>query len=130
MKEELGRTAMLLGEDGLRRLRESRVAVFGLGGVGGHAAEALARSGVGHLELVDRDTVSLSNINRQLFALHSTVGMLKTEAAAARIRDIDPEIEVRTYPSSSARTPPPSLTSPATTTWWTRWTPCPPSWSW
>ncbi len=98
MKEELCRTAMLLGRKGVEKLRRSRVAVFGLGGVGGHAAEALARSGVGHLELVDRDTVSLSNINRQIFALHSTVGMLKTDVAAARIRDIDPEIEVRTYP--------------------------------
>ena len=94
MSEALSRTAMLIGREGLARLRRSRVAVFGLGGVGGYACEALARSGVGALDLVDKDTVSVSNLNRQLYALRSTVGMSKVEAAAARIRDIDPEIRL------------------------------------
>ena len=89
--ETLSRTALLLGEEAVERLAGSRVAVFGIGGVGGHTAEALARSGVGALDLFDNDTVSLSNINRQIVALHSTVGRPKTEAMAERIRDIRPE---------------------------------------
>ena len=98
MREELCRTAMLLGREGVERLARCRVAVFGLGGVGGYACEALARSGVGALDLIDHDRVSLSNINRQIYALHSTVGMLKTDVAAARIRDIAPSLRIRTYP--------------------------------
>ena len=94
MNEAFKRTAMLLGEDGMARLARARVAVFGVGGVGGHAAEALARSGVGALELVDADTVSLSNLNRQIVALRSTLGMPKVDAAADRIRDINPDCEV------------------------------------
>ena len=92
--EEHSRTAALLSEAGLDRLATARVAVFGIGGVGGHLAEALARAGVGHLTLVDRDTVSLSNINRQAVALHSTVGRPKVEVMAERIRDIHPACEV------------------------------------
>ena len=92
--EEHSRTAALLSEAGLDRLAAARVAVFGIGGVGGHLAEALARAGVGHLTLVDRDTVSLSNINRQAVALHSTVGRPKVEVMAERIRDIHPACEV------------------------------------
>ena len=84
------RTAALIGEDGLSRLQTSSVAVFGIGGVGGHLAEALARAGVGRIHLIDRDTVSLSNINRQAVALHSTVGRPKAEVMAERIRDINP----------------------------------------
>ena len=76
------RTQALIGEDALNKLKSARVAVFGVGGVGGYVVEALARSGVGTLDLIDKDVVSLSNINRQIIALHSTVGMLKTEAAA------------------------------------------------
>lgn len=91
MREEFLRTEMILGEAGLERLRHSHVAVFGLGGVGSYAAEALCRAGVGELTLIDGDTVSVSNINRQLYALHSTVGLPKAEAAAARCRDICPE---------------------------------------
>ena len=94
MNEAFVRTAMLLGEDGMARLGRARVAVFGIGGVGGHAAEALARSGVGALELVDADVVSPSNLNRQIVALRSTVGMPKVEVAAARIHDINPDCEV------------------------------------
>lgn len=97
MDEALSRTALLMGEDAIKRLRASHVAVFGLGGVGGYAVEALARSGVGTLTLVDNDRVSVSNLNRQLLALRSTVGMYKTDAAALRIRDIDPGIETHCH---------------------------------
>lgn len=90
MREEFLRTEMILGEAGLARLQRCHVAVFGLGGVGSYAAEALCRAGVGELTLIDGDTVSVSNINRQLYALHSTVGLPKAEAAAARCRDICP----------------------------------------
>ena len=85
---------MILGAPALDKLRRSHVAVFGLGGVGSYAAECLARSGVGTLTLVDQDTVSVSNINRQLCALTSTVGQYKAEVAAARVRDIDPDTVV------------------------------------
>ena len=94
MQEQFTRTAMLLGDDAVSRLRQSRVAVFGIGGVGGYAAEALARSGVGTLYLIDSDTVALSNLNRQIIALHSTVGQYKVDAAAARIHDICPDTQV------------------------------------
>ena len=97
MNEQFSRTIMMLGEDGLEKLRSARVAIFGIGGVGGYTAEALARSGVGALDLIDNDTVSLSNINRQIYALHSTVGRPKTEVAAERIADICPDTEVRIY---------------------------------
>ena len=91
MEERYMREAALLGAEAMEKLRKSRVAVLGLGGVGSWCAEALARSGVGTLYLIDQDSVSRSNINRQLFALESTVGDPKAEAAAARIRDIDPD---------------------------------------
>ena len=90
MLHEFSRTALLIGEEGLMRLQKSHVAVFGLGGVGGAAAEALARAGVGRLTLVDNDTVSITNRNRQLIALASTTGQRKTAAMAARIMDINP----------------------------------------
>lgn len=89
------RTELLLGRDGLTRLKEARVAVFGIGGVGGHVCEALARSGVGAFDLVDSDRVSLSNLNRQIIALRSTLGRYKTEVMKERILDINPEAEVR-----------------------------------
>ena len=94
MNEQFLRTEMILGPEALSRLQRSHVAVFGLGGVGSYAVEALARSGVGELTLVDQDTLSLSNVNRQLFALHSTVGRPKAEVAAERCRDINPDIAV------------------------------------
>ncbi|MBQ3137134.1 MAG: tRNA threonylcarbamoyladenosine dehydratase [Clostridia bacterium] len=97
MNEIFSRTEMLIGKDALSRLKDCRVAVFGIGGVGGYVAEALARSGVGNLDLFDNDTVSLSNINRQLFALHSTVGKLKTAVAHERLTDINPEIKIREH---------------------------------
>ena len=92
------RAELLLGEEALEKLRSARVALFGIGGVGSFAAEALARGGVGHITLVDGDTVSITNINRQLSALHSTVGKEKTAVMAERIADISPETEVETYP--------------------------------
>ena len=101
MKQDLNifsRAELLLGEEALHKLRSARVALFGIGGVGSFAAEALARGGVGHITLVDGDTVSITNINRQLIALHSTVGKEKTAVMAERIADISPETEVETYP--------------------------------
>lgn len=92
------RTALLLGQERMMRLAQARVAVFGLGGVGGACAEALCRAGVGHLLLVDNDTVSLSNINRQTVALHSTVGRLKTDALRERLLDINPACDITALP--------------------------------
>ena len=91
------REALLVGDDGVRKLSEKTVAVFGLGGVGSFVCEALARGGIGHLILVDNDTVAESNINRQLVALHSTLGKKKTEVAKARVLDINPGAKVETY---------------------------------
>lgn len=91
------RSVPLLGEDGLAALQSARVAVFGIGGVGGHLCEALARAGVGELHLFDKDTVSLTNINRQAVALHSTVGLPKVEVMKARIADINPDCRVVTH---------------------------------
>jgi len=97
MHEQFLRTAMLLGEDAVARLQKARVAVFGIGGVGGYTVEALARSGVGQIDVIDSDTVSLSNINRQILATYSTVGLPKVEAAKRRILDINPACIVRTH---------------------------------
>ena len=94
---ENSRTASVLGADGVERLAHARVAVFGIGGVGGHLCEALARAGVGAIDIVDRDTVSLSNINRQVVASHSTVGRPKVEIMAERIADINPACRVGAY---------------------------------
>ena len=98
MHEQFLRTQMLLGIEALERLQKARVAVFGIGGVGGYTVEALARSGIGQLDLIDHDTVSVSNINRQILATHSTVGLPKVEAAKKRVLDINPACVVRTHP--------------------------------
>ncbi len=95
-KEAFSRTELLIGEDGLSCLWQAKVAVFGLGGVGGYAAEALVRSGIGHFLLVDNDVISKSNLNRQIIALYSTIGQYKTKAMKARMADICPEAEVET----------------------------------
>ena len=97
MRETLSRTQALIGEDAIEKLKNARVAVFGVGGVGGHTVEALARCGVGSFDLVDADKVALSNINRQIIALHSTVGRYKTEVMKDRILDINPSAIVNTY---------------------------------
>ena len=94
MSDRFSRTGLLFGEDAMKVLANSRVAVFGVGGVGGYAVEALARSGVGALDLIDDDKVCVTNINRQIIALGSTVGMYKVDAAAERIRDINPDCKV------------------------------------
>ena len=94
MNEQHSRTEMLIGTEGVEKLLKSRIIIFGVGGVGGYAAEALARAGVGHIELVDSDRVAISNINRQIIATHSTVGQYKTEAMRDRILSINPECQV------------------------------------
>lgn len=97
MKEIFDRTRGVIGDAGLEKLNKSRVAVFGIGGVGGYVAEALARSGVGAIDLIDKDVVSPTNINRQIVALHSTVGRYKTEVMKERIADINPDCKVEEY---------------------------------
>ena len=96
-EEMTSRTAMLLGAEAIETLKGARVAVFGVGGVGGYVCEALARAGVGEIDLFDHDTVSVSNINRQIIALHSTVGRPKVEVMRERIADINPSCRVRAY---------------------------------
>ena len=94
MENQNSRTEMLIGSEGQRRLCDATVAIFGVGGVGGYAAEAIARAGVGTIHLIDSDVVSLSNINRQIIATHNTVGMFKTEAMRERILSINPDATV------------------------------------
>lgn len=97
MEGQFSRTAMLLGEQAIKKLSVSRVAVFGIGGVGSYVVEALARCGVGKLDLIDNDTVALSNINRQIIATHSAVGKDKVEVAKERVLEINPNAAVRTF---------------------------------
>ena len=97
MVNEFSRTELLMGGDALERIKHAVVMVFGVGGVGSHCIEALARCGVGKLILIDNDTVSLTNINRQSIAYHSTIGQYKTKVMKKRIADISPEIQVETY---------------------------------
>ena len=97
MQDQYSRTQLLLGAEAMEKLHHARVAVFGIGGVGGYTVEALARSGVGALDLIDDDKVCLTNLNRQIIATRSTVGQYKVDVAAQRIADIDPKIAVTTY---------------------------------
>lgn len=97
MINEFSRTELLLGEEAMKKLKNAKVMVLGVGGVGSHCIEALARAGVGRLTLVDNDTVSLTNINRQSIAFHSTVGKYKTKVMKEKIADINPQCEVKTY---------------------------------
>ena len=97
MLNEFSRTELLLGAGGMEALANTRIAVFGIGGVGGYAVEALARSGIGALDLIDDDRVCLTNINRQIYATHKTVGLYKVDVAAERIRDINPKCNVHIY---------------------------------
>ena len=96
-QEQVSRSRMLFGQENVEKLRQARVAVFGVGGVGGYVVEALARSGVGKLDLIDSDVVALSNLNRQIIALHSTVGRYKVDVARERILDVNPLAEVRCF---------------------------------
>ena len=98
MESQFSRTELLLGNGAMERLRNARVAVFGIGGVGGYAVEALARSGIGTLDLFDHDTVSLTNLNRQIIATHDTIGEKKVDAAKARIHSINPDAVVNAHP--------------------------------
>ena len=97
MQDQFSRTRLLFGPEGMEKLKNSHVAVFGIGGVGGYTVEALARSGIGALDLVDDDKVCLTNVNRQLYATRSTVGRYKVEVAEERIRDINPDCRVRAW---------------------------------
>ena len=97
MLNQFSRTELLLGKEAMEKLQNSRVAVFGIGGVGGYTVEALARSGIGKLDLIDDDKVCLTNINRQIIATHSTIGKYKVEVAEERIKDINPDCEVTTH---------------------------------
>ncbi len=96
--DQFSRTALLIGREGVEKLSRARVALFGVGGVGGYVAEALARSGVGSIDLFDPDTVSLTNLNRQIIALHSTLDEPKAEVMAQRLRDINPSIKATAHP--------------------------------
>ena len=98
--DRYSRTRFLLGQDAMDKLKNAHVAVFGMGGVGGYVAEALARSGIGELTLVDHDTISLTNINRQILATRDTVGMDKAEAAAQRAKTIKQRTGILTFPPS------------------------------
>ena len=97
MQDQYSRTQLLLGKEAMEKLHNSRVAVFGIGGVGGYTVEALARSGVGALDLIDDDKVCLTNLNRQIVATHKTVGQYKVDVAEQRVHEIDPNIKVTTY---------------------------------
>ena len=97
MLDQFSRTRLLLGQEGMDKLAKARVAVFGVGGVGGYAVEALARSGVGALDLIDNDKVCLTNINRQIIATHKSIGQYKVDVAEERIKDINPDCVVRTF---------------------------------
>lgn len=97
MENQFSRTELIFGKTATEKLSKSRVAVFGIGGVGGYCVEALVRSGLGNIDIIDNDTVCLSNLNRQIIAAHSTLGMYKTDAAENRIKDINPNITVRKH---------------------------------
>lgn len=97
MKDRFFRTGLLIGEEALNKLKKCRVAVFGLGGVGSYATEALARSGIGSMDIFDGDVVDINNINRQIIALESTIGMPKAEVSEKRIKDINPNINVKSH---------------------------------
>ena len=97
MKRIFSRTQLLLGDEAMEKLKNAKVAVFGIGGVGGYAAEALVRSGIGEINIIDNDTVSPSNINRQIYAMNSTVGEYKVDAAEKRMLDINPDVKIKTF---------------------------------
>ena len=110
MTEQFSRTQLLFGEEKMNILKNARVAVFGIGGVGGYVCEALVRSGVGHFDLIDKDTVSESNLNRQIIATHKTIGRQKTEVMRERMLEINPQADIRIYdcfflPENSASFP-------------------------
>ena len=97
MSEQFSRTELLIGKEGIEKLQKSHVAVFGIGGVGGYVVEALVRSGIGAIDIIDNDKVALSNLNRQIIATHSTLGKYKVDVAQDRILDINPDVKVKKY---------------------------------
>ena len=97
MPNQFSRTELLFGKEAMKKLQSSHVAIFGIGGVGGYTAEALARSGIGAIDLIDNDTVCLTNLNRQIIATHSSIGKLKVDVAEARLLDINPDIKIKKY---------------------------------
>ena len=97
MVNQLSRTELLLGKEAIEKLQNSRVAVFGLGGVGGYVVEALVRSGLGAIDIIDNDKICITNLNRQIYATHSTIGRFKTDIAEERIKDINPNVNVKKY---------------------------------
>lgn len=101
MLNQFSRTQLLIGKEAMDRLSKTRVAIFGIGGVGGYTAEALARSGVGELDLIDDDKVCLTNINRQIFATRKTVGKYKVDVAEERLKDINPDIIINKHGPST-----------------------------
>lgn len=98
MEDQFARTKLLFGEDEIEQLKKARVAIFGIGGVGGHALEALVRSGIGTVDVIDNDKVCISNLNRQLLATHKTVGQYKVDAAQQRMKEINPDVVINKYP--------------------------------
>ena len=130
MQDQYSRTQLLLGAEAMEKLHHARVAVFGIGGVGGYTVEALARSGVGALDLIDDDKVCLTNLNRQIIATRSTVGQYKVDVAEQRIHDIDPNIKVTTHRCFFGPGRRTISILPSTTMWWTPSTPLPASWRW
>ena len=119
---QFSRTELLIGPEAMEKLHRSRVAVFGVGGVGGYVVEALARSGVGTLDLIDNDVVTLTNLNRQIIATHATLGMRKVDATAERVHDICPEIPVNRHACFFLPENADDFDFNGTTTWWMRWT--------
>lgn len=97
MTNQFSRTELLIGKEGINKLSKSRVAVFGIGGVGGYVVEALVRSGIGSLDLIDNDKVALTNINRQIIATHKTIGRYKVDVAEERAKEINPGVNIKTY---------------------------------
>ena len=102
MQEQFSRTQLLIGEEGIKKLQQSHIALFGIGGVGGYVAEALVRSGIGAIDLVDNDDVCTSNLNRQIIATYSTIGMSKVDAAEKRLKDINPEVKIKKFKTYNA----------------------------
>lgn len=97
MENQFSRSELLLGKEGIKKLNSSRIAVFGIGGVGGYVAEALVRSGIGKIDIIDNDDVAFSNLNRQIIALHSTIGRPKVDVMKERLLDINPNCEIKTH---------------------------------
>lgn len=124
MWEQFSRTERLFGKKAVEQLMQAKVAVFGIGGVGGHALEALVRSGVGSVDIIDNDKVCLSNLNRQIIATHKTLGQYKVDVAEERMKEINPDVVIHKYQVFFCRKRLTGLTFPSMIMWWmllTRW---------